>query len=98
MLEGNWRAEHSAELMALAALRRARTAQVWCHANPSELARRFSARTRHPGHLDAALPAAEMERRLDDSFLDLAGARFTYESEVADDYGRLLQELKIWRL
>ena len=77
IIEGNWRAAHAAAVSALVAASGARPAQVWCRAESDEIARRFAARSRHPGHLDAALTAAEIRQfgAQPPTFLHLAGAR-----------------------
>lgn len=40
-----------------------RTVEVFCDCDPDTAARRFAARVRHPGHLDAAVSAEELVRR-----------------------------------
>jgi hypothetical protein len=42
-----------------------RTVEVFCDCDPDRAARRFAGRVRHPGHLDAAVSAAELARRAD---------------------------------
>ena len=42
-----------------------RTVEVFCECDPDTATRRFAARVRHPGHLDAAIGAEELARRAD---------------------------------
>jgi predicted kinase len=100
LLEGNWRAEHAGGLLKVQARTGARAAQVWCRASSAEILRRFSKRVRHPGHLDDAGLAEEVEQNagLPAAFLDLDGPRWIYESENPAACPALIRDLKIWRL
>jgi predicted kinase len=100
LLEGNWRAEHSGGVRTVQARSGARTAQVWCRASSAELLRRFAARVRHAGHLDAAGLAEEVKQTaaLPPAFLGLGGPRWIYDSEDPAAYTALVRDLKIWRL
>ena len=100
VLEGNWRAEHAGGVLSALERTGARTAQVWCHASPAETVRRFAARVRHPGHLDAAGLAEEVQQSagLPPAFMDLGGPRWVYDSEQPAAYPALVRDLKIWRL
>jgi hypothetical protein len=70
--------------------------QIWCCAEPAEIVRRFMARTRHAGHLDALMPADELERsaREPPGFLELEGPRFVFRSDVPDAFEALLSALQ----
>jgi glucokinase len=100
MIEGNWRSEHAAGVLAIIARTHARPSQVWCRANPDAIARRFASRVRHPGHLDAAVAAAEIQLASEQppSFMDLPGPRWVYDSDDPHAYGALVRELIFWRL
>jgi len=101
LLEGNWRAGHAAGVLEAQARSGARTAQVWCHASTAVILRRFEARVRHPGHLDAAGGLAEEVKQtagLPPAFLDIGGPRWMYDSEHPAAYSALLRDLKIWRM
>jgi predicted kinase len=99
IVEGNWRAAHALGLLDLMNSQRVGSVQIECRAAPAELARRFAARTRHPGHLDGVLsgelglgkPAAA-------AFLDLPGVRLVYGSGAADGYPELLRALNSHRM
>jgi predicted kinase len=98
IVEGNWRPAHSAE-MAQLAQQGARTAQVWCRAEPGEIVRRFTQRRRHPGHLDDALrDEVDAASRLGPAFLDLSGPRWVYASDDSAAYLALLGSLQSWGL
>jgi predicted kinase len=99
MIEGNWRREHAAGLLAILASG-ARAAQIWCHASPRELARRFTERTRHPGHLDGTVPGRPLEQAAPEhpAFFDLGGPQWVYDSERTDGYPGLVRDLQFWRL
>jgi predicted kinase len=100
LIEGNWRSEHAAGVLAILARTGARASQVWCRASPSEIARRFMSRVRHPGHLDAAVPSDEVQHASEQplSFMDLDGPRWVYDSDEPAAYGQLVRDLKFWRL
>lgn len=100
LLEGNWRAEHAGGIRQALPRSDARTAQVWCRASADETVRRFAARNRHPGHLDAAGLAEEVRRAagMPPAFLELDGPRWIFDSEDAAAYPALVRDLKFWRL
>jgi predicted kinase len=100
LIEGNWRPEHAADVRAAAASTGARIAQIGCRANPLETVRRFTARTRHPGHLDASIPGDEIKQSSETplSFMELSGPRWTYDSDQPLAYEQLIRDLIIWRL
>ena len=100
IVEGNWRAEHAAGVLQILTAAGARGVQVWCRANPLEIVRRFTARDRHPGHLDAVIGRAEVKQASEQppSFMDLAGPRWVYDSGAPAAYAQLLSDLKTWRL
>jgi predicted kinase len=100
ILEGNFRAAHAASLEHAVGDRGARCTQVWCRAEPAEIVRRFTSRTRHPGHLDELLPCAELEAaaRLAPAFLPLDGARIVFRSDSDGDLAALLESLEKQRL
>jgi len=100
LVEGNWRAEHAGGVRKVLACSGARAAQVWCRASAAEILRRFTARDRHPGHLDAAGLAPEVAQTagLPPVFLDLDGPRWIYDSELPEAYPALAGDLKIWHL
>jgi predicted kinase len=99
-LEGNWRARHTRSLSAVIADQGARAAQICCCADPLEIARRFTSRKRHPGHLDALLSQGELEPAAPESpaFMDLGGPRWVYRSDSPTGYAELLRALNNWRL
>jgi len=98
IVEGNWRGAHAAELSSLATPS-ARTAQVWCRAEPVEIVRRFTQRRRHPGHLDELLrDEVEMLSQEPPSFLELPGPRWVYASDDPGAYPGLLRGLQSWGL
>ena len=74
----------------------ARAVQIWCRAEPAEIVRRFTARTRHAGHLDAFLPPEELERssREAPAFLELEGPRLVFHSDVPESFEALLCALQ----
>jgi predicted kinase len=99
IVEGNWRAAHPADLFARVNRHGARTAQVCCRAEPEEIARRFTARQRHAGHLDGVL--GDELRQAGESaptFMELPGPRWVYASDSPAAYPGLLQGLKSWGL
>lgn len=100
ILEGNWRAAHAGALGAVIAAAGADARQIWCLAEPEEIARRFASRRRHPGHLDALLGATEIEQaaREAPAFIDLPGTRRIFPSDRPAAYGELLMDLQSERL
>jgi predicted kinase len=100
IIEGNWRAGHSAALQQIVAAAGARSAQIWCRAEPLEIERRFTVRTRHVGHLDASLPRDELQRWSagPPAFLDLPGPRWVFDSDDPAAFGRLQGALNTWRV
>jgi predicted kinase len=99
MIEGNWRGEHAAGVLAIAPAG-VRIIQVGCRADPLEIVCRFTTRTRHPGHLDASIPRHEINQSSESplSFMDLRGPRWIYDSDDPRSYELLARDLKIWRL
>jgi predicted kinase len=100
IVEGNWRSMHGPVLRTVLAAHAARALQIWCCADPSEIVRRFTARSRHAGHLDALLARSELDAaaKQPPAFLDLQGPRFAYRSDALDAYAGLLEALKSWRV
>lgn len=100
IVEGNWRAEHAAVLAGILAAAGARSAQVWCRADAREIERRFTSRTRHAGHQDAAWPREEVQRwsGMAPAFLDLPGPRWVFDSDDSAAFDRLLGAMKTWRV
>ncbi len=100
IIEGNWRAAHAPILRGVLADHGARAAQIWCRAEPREIVRRFTSRTRHPGHLDGLLARGELDAgaRAEPLFLDLGGPHWVYCSDSPTAYAELLQRLKSWHL
>ncbi len=67
--------------------------------------RRFTSRTRHPGHLDAQLAQGELAAAAAQppAFMDLPGPRFAYDSDAPAAYAQLLTDAEklapvIWLL
>src|SRR5277367_3614328 len=52
IVEGNWRAVNLPGIEPVLRASGACAVQIWCCADPAEIVRRFTARTRHKGHLD----------------------------------------------
>ncbi len=100
ILEGNWRATHTRALGAVLAEEGARAAQICCCADPVEIARRFSSRKRHPGHLDHVLSQEELHWAAlgSPAFLELDGPRWAYRSDSPEAYLELHRALNNWRL
>jgi predicted kinase len=96
IIEGNWRAVNVPGLEPVLHASAARATQIWCCADPAEIVRRFTARTRHAGHLDALMPPEELERsaREAPAFLELEGPRFVFHSDVPDAFDALLCALQ----
>jgi predicted kinase len=94
ILEGNWRAAHLPFFAS--ALGRARVRQIGCQADPAEIVRRFTQRQRHPGHLDAEAPLADLAKAASQGpvFLDLPGERHVYASDDPRAYEALVRALK----
>ncbi len=98
ILEGNWGPRHTAGLLALVAPGGVRCAQIRCRADPELIERRFRARQRHAGHLDAIL-AGELAAQAADPppFLELPGARWEYASDDPAAFPELLRQWTAWR-
>lgn len=98
IVEGNWRAAHAPILAGVLADHGARAAQIWCRAEPREIVRRFTSRTRHPGHLDGLLAQGELDAaaQAPPLFMDLSGPHWVYCSDSPTAYAELLQRLKSW--
>jgi len=96
IVEGNWRAVNRPGLEAMLRASGARALQIWCCADPAEIVRRFTARTRHTGHLDALMPSAELERAACEAprFLDLEGPRFIFQSDAPEAFGALISAVQ----
>jgi predicted kinase len=96
IIEGNWRAVNAPGLEPVVQASGACARQILCCADPAEIVRRFMARTRHAGHLDASLPLEELERsaREAPAFLELEGPRFVFRSDVPDAFDALLSALQ----
>jgi predicted kinase len=96
IVEGNWRAVNAPALADVLRASGACAVQIWCRADPAEIVRRFTSRTRHSGHLDALMPPAELERAACEppTFLELGGPRLVFRSEGADTFGALLTALQ----
>lgn len=100
ILEGNWRESHAAALRSMLTACGARAVQICCRAEPREIVRRFTSRTRHPGHLDGLLAQGELAAAAAQApaFMSLPGPRFAYDSDAPAAYAQLLTALKSWRL
>jgi predicted kinase len=96
IIEGNWRAANGLGLEPLLSLGAPCAVQIWCCAQPAEVVRRFMARTRHAGHLDALMPPEELDRsaRETPAFLELAGPRFVFQSDAPGSFEALLRALQ----
>jgi predicted kinase len=96
IVEGNWRAVNVPGLEPVLRSSAACAVQIWCCAEPAEIVRRFLARTRHAGHLDASMPPEELERsaREAPAFLELEGPRFVFRSDEPDAWDALLSALQ----
>jgi predicted kinase len=93
IVEGNWRGEHAAALGATPA----RSAQIRVVAAPEEARRRFLARRRHPGHLDALLANdPSVFPSGGDEFLAVPGPRWEVRSDGDGSYERLADEVRSW--
>jgi predicted kinase len=97
IVEGNWRAEHRDALLRLSSGSGARLAQIACRAETDEIRRRFAARRRHPGHLDAVL-AGELpaDGGSAPDCLDLPGPQFWYESGRESSLADVVAALRLW--
>jgi predicted kinase len=100
IIEGNWRALHTPLLAAVLEETRARTAQIWCAAQPQEIVQRFTSRQRHAGHLDGLLPAEEIQAAAEQgpAFLELPGPRWLYRSDTPTAYEALRMDIQNWRM
>jgi predicted kinase len=96
IVEGNWHAVNTPSLVDVLRASGARALQICCCAEPGEIVRRFTTRTRHAGHLDALLPREELERwaRESPAFLELEGPRLVFQSDAPDAFEALLSALK----
>jgi predicted kinase len=96
IIEGNWRAVNVPGLEPVLRASAARAVQIWCCADPAEIVRRFMARTRHAGHLDALMPPEELARSASaaPAFLELEGPRFVFHSDMPDAFDALLSALQ----
>lgn len=96
IVEGNWRAVNAPVLADVLGACGASAAQIWCCAEPAEIVRRFTTRSRHPGHLDALMPRDELERSAWEppAFLDVAGPRLLFKSDAPGGFEALLEALK----
>jgi predicted kinase len=97
LVEGNWRPAHAAPWLGILAETGARAAQICCFADPGEIARRFAARSRHAGHLDAELAVEQAGSGVQaPAFLAVPGERIVYRSDGADDFGRVRDAIRSW--
>jgi predicted kinase len=96
IVEGNWRAVNVPRLEPALRASAAHALQIWCCADPAEIVRRFTGRTRHAGHLDALMPSEDLERsaREPPAFLELKGPRFVFRSDMPDAFDALLRALQ----
>lgn len=96
IVEGNWRAVNVPGLQGVLRAGGARAVQIWCCADPVEIVRRFTARTRHSGHLDASMPRAELEQAACEApgFLELEGPRFVFQSDAPAAFDALVAALE----
>ena len=96
IVEGNWRAVNVPGIEPVLRATGARAVQIWCCAEPAEIVRRFTARSRHAGHLDTLMPSEELERsaREPPAFLALEGPRFVFRSDAPDAFEALLSALQ----
>jgi predicted kinase len=96
IVEGNWRAVNVPGLEPVLRASAACALQIWCCAEPAEIVRRFTGRSRHAGHLDALMPSEELERaaREPPAFLALEGPRFVFRSDAPEAFEALLSALQ----
>ena len=96
IVEGNWRAVNVPGIEPVLAACGARAVQIWCCADPAEIVRRFTTRTRHTGHLDALMPRTELERAACGApkFLELEGPRFIFQSDAPEAFDALIAALQ----
>jgi predicted kinase len=96
IVEGNWRPSHTSLLAAALEAASARAVQIRCRAEPAEIVRRFTLRSRHAGHLDAQLARTEIESAAlrEHEFLDLPGRRLEFRSDETESYETLLEALQ----
>jgi predicted kinase len=98
IVEGNFRPEHAPALLSAAAPG-AGVLQIRCRAEPDELARRFAARERHPGHLDCQLDGelrAERAAQPDPPFLELPGPRIDHPGGGPAAAADILRRVSTW--
>jgi predicted kinase len=100
IVEGNWRAVNLPGIELVLRASGARAVQIWCCADPVEIVRRFTARTRHAGHLDALMPRAELEQAACEApkFLELEGPRFIFQSDAPGAFDALICALQSFPL
>ena len=96
IVEGNWRAVNLPGIELVLRASGARAVQIWCCADPAEIVRRFTARARHAGHLDALMPRAELERAACEGpeFLELEGPCFIFQSDAPGSFDALICALQ----
>jgi predicted kinase len=96
IVEGNWRAVNLPGIELALRDSGACALQIWCCADPAEIVRRFTARTRHAGHLDALMPRTELERAACEApmFLELQGPRFIFRSDTPGAFDALICALQ----
>jgi predicted kinase len=96
IVEGNWRAVNVPGIEPVLRASGARAVQIWCCADPAEIVRRFTARTRHAGHLDALVSREELERAACEApkFLELGGPRFIFQSDAPEAFDTLISALQ----
>jgi predicted kinase len=96
IVEGNWRAVNLPGIELVLRASGARAMQIWCCADPAEIVSRFTARTRHKGHLDALIPRAELEHAACEApmFLELEGPRFIFQSDAPGSFDALIGALQ----
>jgi predicted kinase len=93
IVEGNWRQAQAPALRATGA----RSAQIRLILEPGEARRRFQARRRHPGHLDAVLAQNEaLFPSAGDAFLDVCGPRWDHAGDENGRYEQLLGDVRAW--
>jgi predicted kinase len=93
IVEGNWRQAHAPALREIGA----RCGQIRLFVGAEEARRRFQARHRHAGHLDAMLVQDPSLFPVGgDAFLDVSGPRWDYASGANERYEWLVGEARSW--